>query len=127
MEIGTIALFGEAERGEYKKGYFCEEIDQLAEIFGNPPDESFGLYYATQALLFRCPLIFFRVQQEGFSLEDYLAGAQILSVSPLAGRVRAICSPGLGDRRVIDLLTGFSHTHRQILITNERDLQDYLH
>lgn len=127
METCTIALFGEAERGYYKKGYFCEELDQLAEIFGNPPPDSLGLFYATQALLYHFPLIFFRVQEEGFSTEDYLEGARILSESPLVGRVRAVCSPGVGDRKLIDTLTDFCAERRQILITSERDLIDYLH
>lgn len=127
METCTIALFGEAERGLYKKGYFLEELDQLADIFGNPPPDSLGLFYATQALLYRFPLIFFRVQEEGFSTEDYLEGARILSESPLAGRVRAICSPGVGDHRLINTLTDFCEARRQIFITTERDFIDYLH
>ena len=50
--IYTIVLFGEAERGEFSTAYFCQNLAQLDEFFGNPPPNSNGLYYAVQALAF---------------------------------------------------------------------------
>ncbi len=127
MEALTIALFGAAEKGEFGRGYLCDNLNQLPELFGNPPGDSQGLYYATQALLYNHPLVFFRVQEEGFSQEDYLRGVKILAESPLIGRIKAICSPGVGDELILNSLFELCLSYRQILITNESDLLDYVH
>ena len=70
----TVALFGEAERGDFRTAYFCQSLHQLAEYFGNPPEDSLGLHYAVQALMHGRDLIFFRVEEEGYSRDDYLLG-----------------------------------------------------
>lgn len=127
METTTIALFGAAEKGEFRRGYFCDRVDQLLDLFGNPPQESRGLFFATQALLYHYPLIFFRVGEEGFSREDYFSGVKILSESNMITNVRAICSPGVGDRDIMEILFGLCKTYRQVLITNESDWVDYLY
>lgn len=43
--VHTIALFGEAEKGQFEYPYYCENLDQLAEFLGHPPPESRGLYH----------------------------------------------------------------------------------
>lgn len=126
METSTIALFGEAEKGEYQQGFFCKELTDLLELFGNPPPDSKGLYYATQALLFHYPLVYFRVEEEGFSTQDYLKGLNILNQSPLISSISAICTPGVGDRTIINAILPICYANHQILITNESDLFDYL-
>lgn len=126
MELTTIALFGEAEKGEYQKGYWCQDLSQLVDLFGNPPEESKGLYYATQSILYRHPVIYFRVEEEGFSTRDYSNGVEILSKSPLIKQIIAICAPGVGDPRIISFVTPLCHAYHQILITTEYDLIDYL-
>lgn len=126
METSTIALFGEAEKGEYQKGVFCQELTDLLDLFGNPPPDSKGLYYATQALLFHYPCVYFRVEEEGFSIHDYLKGLAILKDSPLIKTISAICTPGLGDKNIINAILPICYANHQILITNESDLFDYL-
>lgn len=126
MEKPAIALFGEAERGEYQKGYLCDNLTDLMLQFGNPPSDSHGLFYATQALLYHHPLIYFRVEEEGFSLDDYFAGIKILTHSPLIQTIAAICTPGVGDHKIIHALMPLCFAYHQILIAGEKDLFDYL-
>ncbi len=38
MSKFTIALFGEAEKGEFHAPYFCQTLEQLDDCFGNPPE-----------------------------------------------------------------------------------------
>ncbi|MES2122361.1 MAG: hypothetical protein V4492_06245, partial [Chlamydiota bacterium] len=63
-----IFLFGEAEKGDYCTPFVCKSLPQLADTFGNPPEESRGLMYAVQAILYERELIYFRVKEEGFSI-----------------------------------------------------------
>ncbi len=126
MQTYTIALFGEAERGEYQTAYFCQNLTQLDEFFGNPPPDSKGLYYAVQALLFQRDLIFFRVPEEGFSKQDYLIGLRLLEKQSLIPTVSAICIPGVGDKEIIDAILPLCAHYHSILITNESDFYDYL-
>lgn len=126
METKAIALFGEAEKGAFQQGFLCGQITELMEQFGNPPPESRGLHYAVQVLLYQYHLIFFRVEQEGFSKRDYFNGIKILTASPLIQNVHAIYTPGVGDRSIINALVPLCHEYHQILITNEADFYDYL-
>lgn len=122
----TIAIFGEAEKGEFRSAYYCQNLVQLDEFFGNPPVESAGLYYAVQAILFKRNLIFFRVLEEGFSTEDYLSGLRLLEQQNLFPQIHAICTPGVGDQALIDAILPVCTLHHSILITNESDFYDYL-
>ena len=58
----TVFLFGEAERGDFCTPLVCRSLPQLAETVGNPPEESQGILYAVQALLFQRELIFFALK-----------------------------------------------------------------
>jgi hypothetical protein len=122
MNGPAIALFGEAEKGSFNEGLICTEITELMDCYGNPPADSSGLYYGIQALLYHYQLIFFRVEHEGFSRQDYFNGIKILSESPIIRSVHAICTPGVGDHIIINALTPLCN----ILIMNEADLYDYL-
>lgn len=122
----TIAMFGEAERGEFRTAYFCQNLEQLDEYFGNPPAQSQGLYYAVQALLFRRQLIFFRVMEEGFSIQDYLIGAQLLEQQRLIPQLDVICTPGLANPAVLNALQPVFQQYHSILFFNEADFYDYL-
>lgn len=124
--VFTIAIFGEAEKGEYRTAYFCENLIELDEYFGNPPAGSKGLFYAVQALLFKRNLIFFRVLEEGFSTQDYLAGLSLLEQQKLIPEVHAICTPGVGDENIIHAIQPVCDHYHSILITNESDFYDYL-
>lgn len=124
--MDPVALFGEAERGEYQKAYFCKNLTQLVDCLGNPPAESKGLFYATQTLLYQRDLIFFRVREEGFSLQDYFQGLQWLQSQDVIPKLSAICVPGVGNREVIDVVTSVCVFYHSILITTESDFYDYM-
>ncbi len=122
----TIVLFGEAERGEFKTAYFCETLTQLDEYLGNPPAESRGLYYAVQALLFKRKLIYFRVAEEGFSIQDYLTGLKLLEQQKLIPHIAAICTPGAANQEIYNAVKPLCDLFHCIFITNEPDFYDYL-
>jgi hypothetical protein len=122
----TIALFGEAEKGEFEAAYYCRTLTELADHLGNPPPNSLGLFYATQALLYRYNLLFFRVKEEGFSLQDYVQGSKLLSEKRETLQLSAICIPGVGSKQILDTIQPICHSYHSILIVNEGDLYDYL-
>lgn len=126
IEPYIIAMFGEAEKGEYSTAYFCQTLAQLVDYLGNPPTDSRGLYYAIQALLYHHQLIFLRVQEEGFSLQDYLQGLHLLKSNDLLSKTTAIAIPGVGDTEIIEAVTPLCRAYHNILITTEADLYDYL-
>lgn len=121
----TIALFGEAEKGNFQTAYFCQTLQQLVDYFGNPPPHSSGLYFATQSLLYHHQLIFVRVKEEGFSYPDYFSGLSLLEREEPA-KLAAVCLPGVGNKEILQIMTPFCKAHHSILITTEPDLYDYL-
>jgi len=126
MNRNTIFLFGEAERGEYCKPIYCSSLSQLLDFCGQPPEGSEGIDYAVQALMHEQPLIFFRVEQEGYSTADYLQGLKLLYKQELEVPLCALCMPGVGDSMIIDATIPVCHLHRLFLILTEKDLYDYL-
>ncbi len=126
MESYTIALFGEAEKGLYRTPYLCKTLRDLSTYFGNPPDESRGLYFAIQAILYKRNLIFLRVEEEGYSREDYFAGVDLLKEQKLIPEVTAICMPGVGENGILNAIKPLCEIYQSILITNEADFYDYM-
>jgi hypothetical protein len=126
MESMTFALFGEAEKGEFKTAYLCKNLAQLEGAFGHPPPESQGLFYAIQALLYNQELIFFRVEEEGISSQDYFYGLNLLKDHSVSQRVSAVCVPGVGDQKMIEAFTSLCFMDRSVLIITPADLYDYL-
>jgi hypothetical protein len=126
MDVYTIALFGEAEKGEYRFPYLCNNLAQLVDYFGNPPEQSRGLFYAIQALLYNRQLLFFRVKEEGFSLSDYLEGFSILKNHQVKTVITAVCLPGVGNTEIIEVAMPMCKEYHSILITSEADFYDYL-
>ncbi len=124
MQLHTMALFGEAEKGEFHTPYLCKTLDQLVECFGNPPRESRGLDYAVQAVLYRCQLIFFRVQEEGFSEQDYYDGLKILKDQQAIPNIMAICMPGVGNFEIISAVIPICEIYHSILVVSEADFYD---
>jgi len=122
----TIFLFGEAERGEFCIPLFCHTLPQLAQTLGNPPNQSQGIVYAVQALLYKRMLIYFRVKEEGFSVEDYQKGLDFLKNREKIPRLDAICMPGVGDGNIIEATSDICALHNSFLIIDEKDLYDYL-
>lgn len=126
MGVFTIALFGEAEKGEYHTPYLLKTLPQLEEHLGNPPANSKGLFFAIQSLLYQRELLFFRVKEEGFSLQDYLKGLHLLENRDAIRQISAICLPGVGDQEIIHATIPICLIYHSILITTEADLYDYL-
>lgn len=122
----TVAILGEAEKGRFKTLHFLKDLEQLIDCLGNPPPETGGLYFAIQALLFGRALIYFRVEEEGFSEVDYFAGFKILEQSKKIQSLNALCLPGVGDPQIIDASQSLCRAYRSCLITTPQDLQDYL-
>lgn len=122
----TIALFGEAGKGDYRQAYVCDNLTQLVENLGHPPPESRGLYYAIQAILNRHRLIFFRVKEEGFSFDDYIHGLSLLRNHSDFIELSAIFAPGVGNSDVLEAIATLCRLYRSILITTESDLYDFL-
>lgn len=124
MQAHTMALFGEAEKGEFHTPYYCKTLDQLMDCFGNPPHKSRGLDYAIQALLYSCHLIFFRVREEGFSEQDYYDGIKILKERLEILDIMAICMPGVGNADIISAIVPICEIYHSILVISECDFYD---
>lgn len=125
-KIHTVVLFGAAERGRYQHPYFCETLAQLLDLFGQPPPDSRGIEMAIQALLYQHTLIFFRVQEEGFSLDDYQRGLYILEHGHLVPSFSALGIPGVGNPQIVQKSQEVCTLHKGILLFQENDLYDYL-
>lgn len=125
--VYTVALFGEAQKGDFRKAYYCETLAQLADHFGEPPSkESKGLHFAIQALLYDYGVIYFRVREEGFSIKDYLKGLSFLENTTRIPTLAAICLPGVGNGEILEATTPICAVYNSFLILTERDLYDYL-
>ncbi|HLB52934.1 MAG TPA: hypothetical protein VJK48_04425 [Chlamydiales bacterium] len=119
----VVALFGESEKGQFKKGYALRELPQLIDVLGSPPPESEGLFFAIQALLYKREVLYFRVMEEGFSRIDYFYGLKALRE---VHQLDAICLPGVGDSEIIAASQDLCLLHRSHLIATQKDLYDYL-
>lgn len=126
MSHYTIALFGEAERGAFQRAYECDSLQQLVDYLGHPPAHSYGLAMAIQALMYERHLIFFRVEEEGYSLNDYYRGLYHLSNRDMAKSLLAIGVPGVGNPNLLAASHEICRHHHSVLLTTEADLYDYL-
>jgi hypothetical protein len=122
----AMALFGETEKGQYKKAYILRDLAELVDTFGNPPPDSQGLFFAVQALLYQRELIFFRVEEEGFSIPDYFFGLKYLEDPEKINRLHAMCLPGIGDPQILKASCTVCQKRKSILLMTPKDLYDYL-
>lgn len=126
MMCHKVALFGEAQRGEFQSLLFISCLPTLVDTLGHPPEGSYGLHFAVQTLLFRQDVIYIRVQEEGLSVRDYMHGLYLLRKADNIKTLSAICLPGIGNAEIIETATEICHHFRSILITTEGDFYDYL-
>lgn len=126
MKSYTMALFGEAEKGEFSKAYYCKTLPQLAEYLGNPPPLSRGLFFAVQALMFNREIIFIRVKEEGISHQDYLVGLNLLRNREVIPPITAVGIPGVGTGKLYEAVTNFCYLDHSVIVITEGDLYDYL-
>ncbi|MBM3199211.1 MAG: hypothetical protein FJZ58_08200 [Chlamydiae bacterium] len=121
----TVFLFGEAEKGEFGIPFACRSLFHLLDALGQPREESLGVYYAIQALLYDRDLIFCRVKEEGFSSIDYFKGLKLLQTK-YYNHLHAILIPGVGDQEIIEAALQVCSLNKSLLIITEKDLFDYL-
>lgn len=126
MKRHKVALFGEASKGAFKIPHLVKELPQLIDRLGEPPHESEGLYFAIQAILFQRELIYFRVEEEGFSHPDYFHGFKCLTDREQVDALSALCLPGVGDAELLAASKAICEMHQSLLITTQKDLYDYL-
>lgn len=125
--MNTIALFGEAQKGDFNAAYMCHNLEQLANYLGEPPhEEAQGLFFAIQMLLSNKKILFFRVHEEGFSTKDYRRGLSFLENKELFPQIAALCLPGVGSREIFDTTLNVCRLYKSFLITTEKELYDYL-
>lgn len=123
----SVALFGEAEKGDFDAAYICHNLEQLSHYLGEPPHrEALGLFFAIQMLLNNYGIIFLRVHEEGFSTRDYKKGLAFLENKDLFPEISAVCLPGVGSKEIFDATIGVCELHKSLLITTEQELYDYL-
>ncbi len=122
----VIVLFGEAEKGAFKTPHILQALPQVVDRLGNPPENSEGLFFAIQAILYNRQIVYFRVAEEGFSRLDYFSGLKILHDREKVKRIHAICMPGVGDPEILEATQLVCEMHKGLLITNQKDLYDYL-
>lgn len=126
MQKLSIAVFGEAERGLCSKDYYINSLESLLMTFGNPPENSLGLFMAIQALLYNSHLLYFRVTEEGFSLDEYFHGFKLLEERKDSSSLHCLALPGVGDKELIDATKKICTLYNSLLILTQKDLYDYL-
>jgi hypothetical protein len=122
----TIFVFGEAEKGQFCTPILCHSLLELSNTFGNPTAESLGIFYAIQALLYERELIYFRVEEEGFSIWDYKRGLHILRNRDIPQNPTAICLPGVGNADILNEISELCYIFHSLVITTEKDFYDYI-
>ena len=129
MTSSIIVLFGEAEKGDLEKPYYCQNLEQLFELLGQPPSQTQGLHFAVQSLMYGHPCLYFRVQEEGVSVPDYHFGLGFLhkaSPNPQFPHIGALGFPGMGLQEVIEEGLIICKEHRSLLLMSEQDFYDWL-
>jgi hypothetical protein len=123
---GSVFIFGAAEKGAFCKPIFLSSVEELLDTLGHPPSSSEGIYYAIQTLLFKIPLTYFRVAEEGLDLSDYMAGLKWLKKTPQTCSPSALCLPGTSHPEILQAAFSICHLHESLLIISEKDLYDCL-
>lgn len=121
-----IAIFGEAEKGRFGIPYFCPSLEALCIHLGHPPPHSEGITYAIQAILYQRYVLFFRVEEEGFSKGDYFSGLNILLQDPTLAPIHALHFPKVGDPEILNRAYPILEMYQGVLLISEKDLFDYL-
>ncbi|MCI5051732.1 MAG: hypothetical protein MRY21_01185 [Simkaniaceae bacterium] len=121
-----IALFGEAELGEFRRLIFLGSIQECCKRLGNPPSNTLGVGIAVQTLMFQRHVVYIRVNEEGYSDEDYFQGLELLKAQNSLPQLSAVCMPGVSNPLIIDEAMKVCKQERALFISLERDLYDML-
>lgn len=122
----TLFLFGEAEKGPFCTPILISSLAELSSTLGHPPEDTMGIFYAVQALLYNRDLIFYRVKEEGFSTPDYMNGIRIINNHNIIRDIAAVCVPGVGNRQIIEAVDSVCLHRGTFLIASDKDLYDFL-
>ena len=123
---GKVALFGEAQKGNFQHLFEIRSLIHLAETLGHPPEGSIGLHLGIQTLLYQKELLFIRVKEEGFSMKDYVFGLKLLREQVDLKAITAIAMPGVGDHHILTEAWQFCSASGAFLMTSEKDFYDYV-
>lgn len=121
-----IFIFGQAQKGVFCRPTYLKHALELLNHFGHPPELSSGISFALQSLLLQRPCIFYRVEEEGYSFNDYLRGLDILRSDWDHIKLEAIGLPGVGDPQLIAKTERFCIKKRSLILVTSTDLFDYL-
>ncbi len=119
----TIVVFGESEKGLYDTAYVCNSVSDLYEHLG---DGKSGISLAIQALMYNYSVIFFKVEEEGYSIDSYFFGLHFLNSQAAINYIVALALPGVGDRYVIEASYSLCRKYHCILLFRNHDLYDLL-
>ena len=122
----TVFLFGESKKGEFATPVACHSLTDLCHYFGDQEEDSLGISYAIQTLLYNKDLIFCRVHEEGFSRKDYMQGFSLLKQIKPFPYSQALFIPGVGDEELLEEAFNVCFLHKSLLVLTEKDLYDYL-
>lgn len=122
----TIVIFGESKEGEFQKLIFLNTLPDLANKIGEPTETGTGVHMAIQAMLFNHDILFYKVTEEGFSTNDYLAGLKLLEKDTLSSSLAAIALPGVGTSEILNAASSLCALHKSLLIITEKDLYDFM-
>lgn len=117
----TFALFGEAEKGDYNKALLCHSQEDIDLYLGQKTP---GISLATQALSHGYDVLFFRVKEEGFSIDNYVFGLHFLNTNAQTFNLVAISLLGVGDFYVIEAARSLCQKYHCFLFISDKDLYD---
>lgn len=117
----AIVVFGQSQKGVKNGLIALKSIPEVLDNLGQKT-EGHGLVIAIETILSLRPLFFFRVTQEGFNVEEYVAGLGHLESSN--AKVLAIALPGVGDPEIIGRARTACLKTNSYLLISEGDLFD---
>ncbi|SPN73893.1 hypothetical protein C10C_0750 [Chlamydia serpentis] len=120
----TIALFGEAQKGNYDTVYFCRSLIDLYNYLGDA--NSPGITLAIRALLSNYNVMYFRVREEGYCVDSYFFGLHFLNAQTTQKNIIAIGLPGVGNQHIIEASRSLCQKHKSLLLFFDQDLYDLL-
>ena len=122
----TIFLFGESEKGSLGNPFLYTSLPSLYDGLGAPPEDTLGVHYAVQTILYSRQLLFCRVKEEGFNTQDYIKGLLLLKRKACKPKIQAIFMPGVGDEKILEVAEDVCNLYKSLLVITEKDLYDYL-
>jgi hypothetical protein len=126
MDLHTVALFGEAEKGAFQTLFHLTNLMDLNHYLGNPPPYSEGIPNAIEILYKNYHVLYIRVEEEGVALRDYYLGLKLLETEETSKKITAIMMPGVSDNDLIERCSFFCRKRASIILMNEKDLYDHL-